>query len=82
MRDQIVHGGELKDFINFWTVIRAGRKKPYSDIDVFPPLLKNEGEVKQYCEKTLKFIEEFIRDFLNITFPPEERCIFLAAHKK
>jgi len=82
MRDQIVHGGELKDFINFWTVIRAGRKKPYSDVDVFPPLLKNEGEVKQYCEKILKFIEEFIKDFLNITFPPEERCIFLAVHKK
>ena len=80
MRDHVVHDGELKDLINFWTILKAGREKSYTIVDIFPPELKARGQVELYCQKIQPLITDFTVRFLDLLFPKDERNSSLASH--
>ena len=69
MRDEVVHFGKLEGFVNFWTVIKNGRKDPYTDDDIFSPDLKDLGPAEQYIQQTLPKITKFTVTFHDMIFP-------------
>ena len=82
MRDSVVHDGELKEFVNFWTIVKAGRKRAYSSIDISDPELKDIGTVEEYLSEIIDSIKEFTFRFRDMVFSPDERKTIFEAQKK
>ena len=73
-RDRGVHKrGPGLEFINFWTVLKAGPNRPYGQDDISDPVLSNGETVESFLQGLLTLIEEFTLRFRDLTFPPEER---------
>lgn len=82
MRDNVVHDGDPKEFVNFWTIIKAGRERTYSNIDISAPELKDIGTVEEYCSEIIESVKEFTFGFRDIVFSPNERKTILEMQKK
>jgi hypothetical protein len=73
MRDTVTHYGSLRCFMGFWIIFEAGRRQPYTVMDVHDPVLETGETVADYCQRIGQGIKEFTEGFRDLLFPADQR---------